>query len=346
MSENVPELKRLAVFKTKLPPCCLRIYENVVYIGTYKLVEGDNRYGSIEVWKFNEQQDDFIKVREYPTKGAILDLKLDPFEKGILCSCHSRGNLIFWKIDAEDPTMLTKLHDRQVYDPKILITAINYHKQIPHKMVVTTTSGLCSIYDEETDESTDFATSHDLECWYADFCSQPGLEQLTISGGDDGKMIIHDMRDPDSVVCSNGTFHQAGVVSVLASSKDWLASSPYTIWTGSYDDHVRSIDLRYIEGDAGSVGCAYPKIKQKLDLHGGVWKLIPSPAGNSDNRVLTCCMYDGARMLGYDADSGAGITVKNYFKKDHSSICYGGDWKNDLVVTCSFYDNVVQAWRS
>ncbi|QPG73858.1 hypothetical protein FOA43_001173 [Brettanomyces nanus] len=345
---SAPPLQRLSAFKTDLPPCCLRIYKNVVYLGTYKLVEGDNRYGSIEVWQHDSNGTNFKKVRDYSTKGAILDLKMDPLEPGIMCSCHSTGNFIIWKIDPEDPTVLSKIMDNQIYDSKTLITSINYHKAIPHKLVLTTTTGLCSVYDINNNQMETMGTSHDLECWYGEFCSQPGLEYLVISGGDDRKILIHDIRSPEAAIFSNSTFHTAGVVSILASSKDWCPSSLYTVWTGSYDDHVRSIDLRYIPGEVGRRGSAFPRVKQSLDLDGGVWKLIPSPYGVSkkDCRVLSCCMYDGAKMLSYNADTGDDIQVKNYFKGDHSSICYGGDWKDDLVVTCSFYDKIVQAWNA
>ncbi|VEU22050.1 DEKNAAC102998 [Brettanomyces naardenensis] len=337
------ELNRLAVFKTDLPPCCLRIYKDVIYLGTYKLVEGDNRYGSIEIWQQNALG--YEKVKEYPTKGAILDLKMDPFEEGSLCSCHSKGNFIIWKIDPTDPTVLTEQLNVQAFDEKTLITAVNYHTTIPHQLVLTTTTGLCAVYDLSSGELTTMETSHDLECWYADFCSQPGLEHLVISGGDDRKMIIHDVRNPEVAIYSNDTFHEAGVVSILPSSKSFCSGSPYTVWSGSYDDHVRSIDLRYIPGEAGGSGSAFPRVIQNLDLGGGVWKLIPSPRGDGgDNRVLSCCMYDGARILSYDQETGDDIKVENYFKGDHSSICYGGDWKGDRVATCSFYDEVVQVW--
>ena len=46
-------------------------------------------------------------------------------------------------------------------------------------------------------------------------------------------------------------------------------------------------------------------------------RLIPSPV---DNRLLSCCMYDGARIIDANLDS---FTVTRYFKQDHQSMCYG-----------------------
>lgn len=321
-------VKRLAKFNTELPPCCLRLRGDLIYLGTYKLVEGENRYGSIEIWSENGE-----KITQYPTNGAILDLKVDPCDESVMVSCHSTGDIMIWHIDSDDPTKLTS-DNVKVFETSTLITSINFHQSIEHLLVMTTTTGICCTYDLRTNTRTDMDTQHDLECWYADFGAQPGLDSLVISGGDDRRLIIHDTRTKQAIY-NNERIHGAGVVAILPSSSHWCHQSPNTLWTGSYDDHVRSFDLRYMGG------AAYPKVNQSENLGGGVWKLIPSPQGDDDKRVLACCMYDGARLLGYD-DTGA-IEVVDTFKGDHESICYGGDWKQ-RICTCSFYDEVVQIW--
>lgn len=130
------------------------------------------------------------------------------------------------------------------------------------------------------------------------------------------------------------------MVLILAPSPKWLSTRPNELWTGSYDDNLRIFDLRNIDSDNGPIlyQGLLPQEKVKQNLGGGVWRLIPEP--NSD-RLLACCMYDGARIIEPSAD---GFKVDAYFKGDHESMCYGGDWQGETMVTCLFYDGVVHQW--
>jgi diphthamide biosynthesis protein 7 len=55
-------------------------------------------------------------------------------------------------------------------------------------------------------------------------------------------------------------------------------------------------------------------------------------------------MYDGGRIVSYDPSNAQNVEVVGTYKGEHSSITYGGDWVGDVIVSCSFYDNVVQVW--
>lgn len=377
MTQN---LNRRAFFKTEAPPCCLRINPldtTIVYFGTYSLIKGNYRKGTIEIWKLNSKDgkfdtpdEDSINLGNLPirgerlktidTHGAVLDIKIDSksidssSDSLLLSTAHSTGNITFWKISKEDPTDVSLNEDVQLFDePSVagetLVTSINFH---PRKniLVFTTTTGNVGYYDYERLPNLDageyFPTEHSLEAWYADWGHLPAFENVVFSGGDDAQLIAHDIREPIPIFTTS-RIHDAGIVSILTARENWCNNvvDPYTIWTGGYDDQLCVLDLRAGVSTGGNLFNGIPPlVKEKYNLGGGVWRLIPSPRVN-DYRVLTCNMYDGGRILEYNPDTAQNVTVKGYFKGEHSSITYGGDWIGNTAVSCSFYDNVVQIWE-
>lgn len=370
MTQN---LERKAVFKTASPPCCLRINPidpTIVYFGTYTLIEGSNRTGTIEIWKLNDKPDgkldipddsniniDELRVKGQQlkcinTKGAVLDIKIDSKSINsnddyfILATAQSLGNITFWKVNKLDPLDITETSDVSIFDdPESLITSINFHPRNTY-LSFTSTTGYVGYYDYSTSNTTTFFESqHTLEAWYADWCHLSPLDNIIFSGGDDTQLIAHDLRTPTPIFTTS-RIHDAGIVSILTSRNNWCkyVNNPYMIWTGGYDDQLCVLDLRAGNSSDSLFQGITPLVKEKHNLGGGVWRLIPSPDIN-DHRVLTCNMYDGGRILTYDDSNAQNVQVSGYFKGAHSSITYGGDWIDQTAITCSFYDNVVQIWN-
>ncbi|KAK6454483.1 WD40-repeat-containing domain protein [Scheffersomyces xylosifermentans] len=342
-------LERIGVTKTELPPCCLRIHpvdNSIVIIGTYKLEDDGSRHGSLDIYKYDtsaEKEDTKLAVvKQYPTKSAILDVKFSPFDNSIVVTAHSTGNIILWKHDQDDHS-LTVVKDSLIAEEDVLITSVFFSPIDKDIILATATSGESMLVNLHDFSVETFDTSHDLECWTGSFGELGELSNIVFTGGDDAKLIAHDIRTKSSVWSTTRRHHEAGVVSILSPSQHWNTQNPHLLWTGSYDDNLRIFDLRVMDKSNPSLIPGYiPKIAHQENLGGGVWRLIPSPK-KGDNRVLTCCMYDGARIISTEDES---LSVDKYFKRDHESMCYGGDWASggDFVVTCSFYDSIVQVW--
>ena len=344
---EVATSKRYGITKTELPPCCLRFHpnhSNKLYIGTYKLEKDGRKHGSLDYYQFQYIDDNQLEkhkvclVQSVPTSSAILDIKFSPKDPTILVSAHSNGHLVVWQVDGESGELLVTM-DITV-DEDALVTSVFFNPANSLQVLVTMTSGYLAIVNLETTSITWLETPHTLECWTGSFGEIGGLQNVVYTGGDDSQLIAHDLRTSNSIwTLRRG--HDAGVVSILSPSLNWNANKANMIWLGSYDDHLRVWDLRCIDhNEMPLIEGIVPKVVHKDNLNGGVWRLIASPL---DNRMLTCCMYDGARVI--DAENPE-FEVVRYFKGDHESMCYGGDWSScgQYVATCSFYDNVVQLW--
>ncbi|SCU81191.1 LAFA_0C03224g1_1 [Lachancea sp. 'fantastica'] len=359
------------------PPCALRIVrDKYILLGTYDLdKESGLRTGSIEIRDL-----ELRLIQQYNTYGAILDLKVSPFDDTLLASAHSTGNVQLWKIHMDDDDVFQRLDtlaNLQVFEPTVLVTSLHFSPLDPRCVVVTATSGetkaldiqhssttfsadaVGSAYDkiekqqiqvqDQTVATTNvpgrlFDHRHDLEGWIAEFGQLAPFENVLFTGGDDATIAAHDLRSGANI-WTNSRIHEAGVVAIKTSTPTFRVSKPTSIVTGSYDDHIRTLDLRML-GDSIYPGHNIPLAKtNSLNLGGGVWRFVESPQNsrsNHLNKLLVCCMYDGAKIVTVGEDDE--LSVECYMKKNHESMCYGGDWSTGTIATCSFYDKVVQVW--
>lgn len=344
---DIPVSQRLSRTTSSLPPCCLVVHpkdKSLVIVGTYKLHEGDLREGTIEIYKVDLKDKSLKLAADYAAGSAILDLKIHPKNLDLIFTCHSTGEVKIWRIDIGDLTLKEQDH-HQIVEKTTLLTSMAFSPNSDEEIALTATDGSVSTlcYGSGRHSITQMHTTHDLECWIGAYGQVGDLRNVLFTGGDDGRLIAHDLRSSMHIWSTNYNHHDAGVTSILCPSETWNANKNNHLWTGSYDDCLRIFDLRVMDSRAPSLIEGYlPRVIQKKNLGGGVWRLLPSLLPN-DDRVLSCCMYDGARIVEVN-DSG--FEVSRYFKGDHESMCYAGDWSTDgeFVVTSSFYDKVIQVW--
>ncbi|AAS53331.1 AFL041Cp [Eremothecium gossypii ATCC 10895] len=366
------EITVLERARSEFPPCAVRIMDGgYVVVGTYELDKTSGaRHGSIEVYDGGLQL-----VGRTATYGAVLDLKASPFDKETLVSAHSTGNVMVWRM-AEG--VLAAVANLQLFGCDSVVTSVNFSTQEPGLLVVTTAGGAVATVDVETGapdvryasaakvyEKADlkeydvqgkrevaadlsrgvreFSRGHSVECWIGEFGALSPLENVVFSGGDDCAVHAYDVRT-GGLIWANSAVHGGGVVALRPSTPSFRPHMPTALLTGSYDDRIRSLDLRMM-GNTLCPGNVRPLAVSELDLGGGVWRFVESPSNAlaaETNELLVCCMYDGARIVAVD---GHDFTVKNVLKEGHESMCYGADWCDQFAVTCSFYDKSLQLWK-
>jgi diphthamide biosynthesis protein 7 len=327
-----------------------------------------------------------------PTDYGILDLHFSPHHQDIFCTANSTRSLsLFSTIQREhhdqDPEVSVNLLGfYELFPENTLALACQWHPRHPELIGVSLSNGNVVIVHvrglgSQSIELGDvkICASHELEAWtlaFTAFSSGDESENGILSGGDDSFLQYVEepsLKDshPDQAAFhwKNRRIHSAGVTAILP-----LAST--LVLTGSYDDHVRLLNIP-------TKPKTLPRTLAEENIDGGVWRLKVikpwSEIYNPETRrekdadrddferleldicVLASCMYAGVRILRVkgsrslvnDDQSSWTISVVARFE-EHQSMNYGSEFiflpkesgkvdeKQDLyIVSTSFYDKLV-----
>jgi diphthamide biosynthesis protein 7 len=244
---------------------------------------------------------------------AVLDLK---WFKDQLYVAHSTGSISV--LDCKEGKLSVRLK-RSLIESEVLIMSLTVTTE---GILISTSEGTIMSLDHDLKVRKSVKVS-ELEVW-TQSCNYASLDQNTVfAGSDDGALSVVDLRSESVTLCNRRT-HGAGITAIL----------PYTEVTflsGSYDDTIRSFDMRNLRRPV-----------HEANLGGGVWRIVPD---HKQGSFLACCMYDGAKLVDL-TPQGFNNTADVRF---HNSIVYGGDVRhqNDttMYATCSFYDRRVCLWQ-
>lgn len=174
------------------------------------------------------------------------------------------------------------------------------------------------------------------EVWSACFAAFSNNNMVVLSGGDDMKLKLWDVR---SLVTTDNKPMQ--VLQHFEAGVTCISTNPtrtYICVVGSYDETIALYDVRK----------ACTPLVHSEPLGGGIWRIKWHP--HNHNRLLVAAMHGGC-LIGEFQESK--FTVTKEFTK-HESMVYGADWlvsccanDEDLVegaASCSFYDRAVYLW--
>lgn len=339
--------------------------EGLYALGMYELNEETNlRIGALALYNRN------TLISSRPMKSGVLDMK---FHGPLLACALSSGDVEILSINEE-------MKDFSSQEPLIknpdegLALSLDWNKSEDDdvRLAVSTQEGSVLVYDLLPTgfiESSALRHVHTLfgervPAWITAF--NPHNSQIVMSGGDDCCLRLWDLRCPSNSVHKVSNFFTAGVT-----SSQWCPynSHPNIYAVGSYDGSIAIWDERMCR----------PKPLTSIDSGGGVWRLKWMPEINCSTHhqlfLGAACMHNGSGI--YEINPGSKLvesdmsitTVETLIDSNEERLVYGFDWlissgteksidiTEDLaksqpcsihyeIVTCSFYDNLVQLWSN
>ncbi|GFH13468.1 diphthamide biosynthesis 7 [Haematococcus lacustris] len=134
--------------------------------------------------------------------------------------------------------------------------------------------------------------------------------------------------EPPTCMHTNRKAHAAGVCSIAPHP-----AHQHIVATGSYDDQLRIWDLRQT---------AWPVVLSQASTTGGVWRLKWHP--HDPTKLLAACMYGGFQVFSTVAVPKTGEAAGEGECQGHGSGGQATAGSQDLVVTASFYDQLLHLW--
>jgi diphthamide biosynthesis protein 7 len=311
------------------------------------------------------------------TPSAILDVHFGPINvpSHYLGVATSTGSFSIYELkkkrdvhpDGEplEHPSIEHIKTIQYCSEDVLITAFSWHPK-GWSIGMTLSSGQVCLghidsYNDGVSTSTVDVTNHELEAWTLAF-SPDGSGMY--SGGDDSALQYVEVatnKDYHQDFAAEAEYgperrmpwtdkkiHGAGVTAILPLRCDTDGS---LVLTGSYDDHVRLVQIPVI---------GRRMILSELNLGGGVWRLkrLYSLSNEEtplkeDVLLLASCMHVGARILKLIQDEERTWHFEVVAKfEEHKSMNYGSDCQSTpnakgqrTFITTSFYDRLLCLWR-
>ncbi|KAG5519664.1 hypothetical protein PMAC_001820 [Pneumocystis sp. 'macacae'] len=292
------------------------VYNNFFVAGSYFLEIDNKRVGHLFLYEVNGAKKTINLVQSLECE-AILDMKWIPYSQEKLIVATSIGILSIYELSGSYP-VLNRIWVNEIFDSNTLILSVSLSGIDNHGVVSTSTGELC-IFDLNLLKAIQKWKAHSLECWMACYNID---STIIFSGSDDCTFKIWDIRETLMPIFTNTKSHEGGVISFIPFDKKLV--------TGSFDDYIKLFDLRGPNNDVW---------KENI---GSAWRLIKQP--KNQFRILSCLMYNGAKLFDLDISGNNKIKIRKEFK-EHESIVYAGDWYNEQeIITCSFYDKKICFW--
>lgn len=330
--------------------CPIEPYHRVLAGGSYQLQEAQGnqvakRMGQIQMYELKTGDDDNASPRLAKNSclevEGVLDMKWSERtmgERPVLGVADAGGSLTLYSLDESGGKLEERVKfERDDDNGEVLALSLSWDESNQtDQLAVSYSNGELQLVNADK-ECTRRWKAHELEAWIV--MIDRHNPAVLYSGSDDCLFKRWDVRTSSATLTNRS--HEAGVCSMHSHP-----TNPNIVATGSYDDHIRVWDTRYI----------HPRRPALHTLHvgGGVWRLKWRP--DNGEHLLAACMYNGVTVVGFDDDDQLKHSPKiiSRFTK-HESMAYGADWcrhrsdKHDVgcfIATCSFYDNKLCLWKS
>ncbi|KAA8497061.1 Diphthine methyltransferase-like [Porphyridium purpureum] len=343
-----------AQFRTQFGADAVETRQNLVACTTYSLDENDgssssstcgssNRRGCVHVLDVGAADDKLVLLASSEETAGLLDVRWLQSEVPQFACAGSDGAVHIFQV-CDNRVQTLNRHLRAEGDGLALSIDVEDTLATP-RLCVSYSDGAASAYQltpaAELQPIWSRVSCHELETWVAAFdASRPNV---MYSGGDDGRLLGWDLRQPPGVSASDAIFrvnraHSMVGVTTVSSH----AAFPHMIISGGYDDCMKVWDVRSSRAELSD-----------LNLGGGVWRIKHHP--ERPWVMLAACMYDGVKVVTLNRESGDALNCVLEYKR-HESIAYGVSWINSSedkshrlnlnadILSASFYDRALHRW--
>lgn len=341
--------KRNFRFKTDLHCCSIETIEdcneNKKYLcGFYELNEETSiKTGGIGLYEENQQLQ-FISVN-----NGMLDMKLS---ENVLGCALSNGDIILYDYSASNTLHLNELIRNEEGRNEGIALSLSWENTIKKsKLAVSTESGALLFYSltssalqlTSTISNAHQFQSENIPAWIVSY-SQFN-DSLVVSGGDDCCMKLWDLNSPSSPIFKSSKHYSAGVTSA-----QWHPFNENLFAVGSYDQSFKIWDLRSLKHPLS-----------EIETSGGVWRIKWNRNAQNCNYLAIASMQGGSGVYHWNEDTSQIEIIDLQCDDSSNRLIYGIDWIENSskeeeregeksfdwsIVTCSFYDNLVQKWSS
>jgi WD40 repeat protein len=374
-----------STLRTSIHPCTLltpdKTNPDLFLCGCYELDEASQkRKGSL---LFGQIREENLEVQhEVPTSSGVLDIVS---HKDKLLVALSESTLEIWNRDGSSTSSASSIRK----ETEGLFLSVNSnlsHENAGEKrIVVSTQNGSVIVYryeessgsleEESFLESAHQLCNENIPVYIANI--SPYDSNCVVSGGDDLKFKIWDLRSSltkPEIICK---YHDAGVTSL-----EWFPSpeQQHLFISGSYDERCALWDFRHLKTPL-----------MEIETGGGAWRIkwmnhfssssSSSSNGNNNNNnnneidlknqfISVCNMQHGSSIFQLNLET---MTVEGSycFSDDESEgrnpLYYGSEVIRRRTVTteegsgggsgekrmmefemisCSFYDNLIYKWKT
>ncbi|KAL4455799.1 hypothetical protein ABPG74_003209 [Tetrahymena malaccensis] len=335
MAENKNLFKSVQKFNSDLTPDCAKFcpikgFESFLVIAYYELRDQEV-YGSLELYQVEQNK---LVLKDKVESAGVLDFQWfgQQIDNTVFLSTACSDSFVrIYSLQQQKEGQDTKLHkEREIQTEeghKCLYIDVNI--TLPQIRIVTST-------DQESVFIIDLAqnleplkeiskiSKHQFSVWACGISKED--QNIFLSGGDDQKLILYDVRVPDFQVMVNKRSHEMGICTI-----NFDPLNPNQFFTGCYDEHLRLWDVRNIQKEIFA-----------SKREGGVWRAIWKPQSSSQALLGVYCQhyFEIVDLIG-------NTKVEQQEKLEgHTSLAYSCDWSQDTknIITCSFYDKIVQLW--
>ena len=279
--------------------------------GTYEL-HGDTRVGNVSMFSYTG--------KEGLKEGASVECEgvLDMFwiSDNALALAKANGQLSLFNFDSNQ-LFLNK--DLDLSEGILLAVDSSNH----HYCIVSDTLGYAHHINLNTNDVISKIKVHGDRGWGSEVW---GLHvdrhdsNIIYTGGDDALLLAVDLRTLTPF--HRCKYHEMGVCSLTTHPAD-----TNVLLSGSYDERIIKWDKRSMKSPL-----------EECNIGGGVWRLKWKP--DIYDCVAVAGMYSGFHILDVS-------TFRTSAYTHHDSIAYGIDWLfDDVIASCSFYDNLLTLWTT